>query len=71
MTAERDGLRVTVQPKVCIGAGQCVLAAPDVFDQDDDGVVRLVDEAPELELHPDIRQAAARCPVEAIRVVET
>lgn len=23
----------------CIGAGQCAMAAPAVFDQDDDGVV--------------------------------
>ncbi|MFI2352202.1 ferredoxin [Streptomyces sp. NPDC019443] len=70
MTEERDGLHVTVKPDVCIGAGQCVLAAPEVFDQDDDGVVQLVDEAPEHELHRDVRLAAARCPVEAIGVVE-
>ncbi|MGP3990044.1 ferredoxin [Streptomyces sp. 3N207] len=64
-------MRVTVKPTVCIGAGQCVLVAPEVFDQDDDGVARLVDEAPAHQLHPDVRLAAARCPVEAIRVVET
>nr|WP_317447754.1 ferredoxin [Streptomyces collinus] len=64
-------MRVMVKPEVCIGAGQCVLAAPEVFDQDDDGVVQVVDEAPELELYRDVRLAAARCPVEAIGVVET
>ena len=71
VTEERDGMRVTVKPEVCIGAGQCVLAAPEVFDQDDDGVVQVVDEAPGHELHRDVRMAASRCPVEAIGVVET
>ncbi|WP_332836364.1 ferredoxin [Streptomyces odonnellii] len=71
MTQEHDGMRVTVKPDVCIGAGQCVLAAPEVFDQDDEGVVQVVDEAPEHELHQDVLLAAARCPVEAIGVVES
>jgi ferredoxin len=28
-------MRVSLQKDLCIGAGQCVLAAPAVFDQDE------------------------------------
>ena len=34
-------MRVNADRESCIGSGQCVLDAPDVFDQDDDGVVSL------------------------------
>ncbi|MFE3743374.1 ferredoxin [Streptomyces sp. NPDC059134] len=42
-------MRVTVDQESCVGAGQCVLNAPDVFDQDDDGFVVLLNEAPGAE----------------------
>lgn len=32
-------LRLSADPQVCAGAGQCVRAAPDLFDQDEDGLV--------------------------------
>jgi ferredoxin len=64
-------MRVTVEKDKCIGAGQCVLAAPDVFDQsDDDGIVVLLQEHPPTELHEDVRQAARVCPALAIEVDE-
>jgi ferredoxin len=64
-------MRVAADRDVCIGAGNCVLSAPDVFDQDDDvGLVVLLepDVTPE---HADaVRTAVARCPSGALRVVE-
>jgi ferredoxin len=53
----------------CVGAGHCVRAAADVFDQrDDDGiVVLLVDEAPDS-LAPDLVKAERLCPSQAIRL---
>ncbi|WP_411151235.1 ferredoxin [Streptomyces sp. A30] len=52
----------------CIGAGMCVLTAPDVFDQDDeDGKVLL--RAPALRRRTAgtaVRQAAHLCPIGAI-----
>ncbi|WP_328315688.1 ferredoxin [Streptomyces sp. NBC_00388] len=54
----------------CCGAGQCVLAAPDVFDQrDDDGVVVLLDADPSADRLDAVREAAAVCPAAAIEVV--
>ena len=34
-------LKVRVDLEKCIGAGQCVLRAPRIFDQRDDGMVIL------------------------------
>lgn len=62
--------RIAVDEKKCVGGGQCVLAAPAVFDQDDDtGTVVLLDPAPPAEHDDAVRQAARLCPAVAITVV--
>jgi ferredoxin len=53
-------VRITADRSVCIGAGMCVLTAPEVFDQDDDGLVVLLVEEP--------AGAAARAAAEAVRL---
>ena len=64
-------MRVEVDVPKCVGSGQCVLHAPDVFDQrDDDGVAILLEEQPGAELLDDVREAVAVCPAAAIRLVE-
>ncbi|MFJ4439342.1 ferredoxin [Streptomyces sp. NPDC088923] len=63
--------QVTVRAGVCVGAGQCVLAAPRVFDQgEEDGLVRLLAPRPAPALLADAREAARRCPSGAITVHE-
>jgi ferredoxin len=63
-------VRVSADRDVCISAGNCVMAAGAVFDQDDDGiVVVLVDEVPEGE-QTHAREAVKLCPSEALRVVD-
>lgn len=49
-----------------MGAGQCELAAPEVFEQDDEGVSRAVDPEPAEDLWQAVRQAADLCPVQAV-----
>ena len=62
-------MKVTIDTDKCISAGQCVLAAPDVFDQrDDDGLVILLNASPALNQAVDVKQAAALCPALAIHV---
>ncbi|GAA2985738.1 ferredoxin [Streptosporangium longisporum] len=62
---------ITVDTTLCCGAGQCVLLAPDVFDQgEDDGIVVLLDPAPAGPLHAAVREAAAVCPTGAISLRE-
>jgi ferredoxin len=64
-------MRVEVDVPKCVGSGQCVLLAPDVFDQrEEDGMVVLLDESPPVELHDAVREAAVVCPAAVIRLVE-
>lgn len=49
---------------VCIGAGLCVLADENVFDQDDDGLVVVLSEEPADDAG--VRQAVLRCPSGAL-----
>ncbi|MFI0975756.1 ferredoxin [Streptomyces sp. NPDC021093] len=68
---ERD-TEVRADRERCLGAGMCVLTAPEVFDQDtEDGLVlllrtRLPHTDRDLE---DAREAAGLCPAEAITLV--
>ena len=50
----------------CIGAGLCVLAAPEVFDQADDGLVVLLSPQPPEQAAEAIREAVRRCPSGAL-----
>ncbi|MFJ4921294.1 ferredoxin [Streptomyces sp. NPDC088725] len=60
-------MRISIEEDKCCGAGQCVLVAPEVFDQrDEDGVVVLLDAEPPAGQHENVRNAAAVCPAAAI-----
>lgn len=62
-------MKVTVDQDRCVGGGQCVLIAPDVFDQrDEDGIVVLLESAPGEDRAEDVREAAHVCPAAAIAV---
>ncbi|MBE1584340.1 ferredoxin [Nonomuraea angiospora] len=64
-------MKITVDEAKCCGAGQCVLIAPDVFDQnEDDGIVILLEAEPAADRHAAVREAAAVCPAAAIQVDE-
>jgi ferredoxin len=62
-------MKIEVDEDACVGAGQCVLAAPLVFDQrEDDGIVELLRaDVPPIE-GATVEEAANRCPAAAIRV---
>ncbi|MFI8993160.1 ferredoxin [Streptomyces sp. NPDC053542] len=62
-------MNITLDTDKCCAAGQCVLVAPEVFDQrDEDGIVVLLDAQPPAEQHAAVREAAAICPAAAIQV---
>jgi ferredoxin len=64
-------MKVIIDQDRCVGSGQCVLAADDVFDQrDEDGIVVLLDDNPPADRLEDVKQAAAVCPALAIAVEE-
>lgn len=63
--------QVLVDTGACVGAGQCVLVSPEVFDQgEDDGIVILLDAEPDAGTLPTVRLAARLCPAQAIRVLD-
>ncbi len=65
-------MRVIIDQDKCVASGQCVLAAPDVFDQrDEDGVAVLLAERPDEDRLEDVRQAVAVCPALAIALAES
>ena len=64
-------MRIEITEDRCVAAGQCVAAAPDLFDQrDEDGVVVLLAQEPPASMAEDARRGAAVCPALAIRVLD-
>jgi ferredoxin len=59
-------MRIEVDVPACVGAGQCALVAGELFDQDDDGIVVVLDDAPAPAQEESARRAAALCPARAI-----
>ncbi|GAA2977877.1 ferredoxin [Streptomyces fulvorobeus] len=64
-------MRIRVDTDRCVGAGQCVLSAPDVFDQDDLGIVMVLAEPADEPAREAARQAGVICPSQAITVGES
>ncbi|MEU0835112.1 ferredoxin [Streptomyces sp. NPDC056231] len=60
-------MRISIDTDVCIGAGQCVLVAPNVFTQDDDGFSKLLPDHEDA-AGPLVKEAARACPVQAITI---
>ena len=64
-------MKITVDEDKCCGAGQCVMIAPEVFDQrDEDGIVVLLDAEPDAAQHAAVRESAGVCPAAAISLAE-
>jgi ferredoxin len=62
---------VTADRDRCCGSGNCVLTAPDVFDQsDEDGLVVVRQPTPGPDRHDAARRAAELCPARAIEVTD-
>jgi ferredoxin len=62
-------MKITVDFDHCEVHGDCVVAAPEVFDiGDDSDVVQLLDSDPSEELRPKVEAAVRMCPVAAIKL---
>ena len=59
-------IEIDIDRDACMGSGNCVFAAPGVFELDDDSVARVVN----LEASPEeaVVTAARQCPTHAITV---
>lgn len=63
-------MKVAADRDTCIGAGMCVLTAPAVFDQDDDGIVAPRVEEVDADNAHVVRQAVELCPSGALRLLD-
>lgn len=64
-------MRIVADTTRCVGAGQCVLTEPAVFDQSaDDGTVTLLAEQVDGDALAAVRQAVHICPSGALSLID-
>ncbi|MEN3300659.1 ferredoxin [Pseudonocardia sp.] len=64
-------MRIVADTGRCVGAGQCVLTEPEIFDQDEDeGTVVLRTEQVSGDALEHVRQAVHICPSQALSLSE-
>jgi ferredoxin len=62
-------MKITLDEARCEAHGECVMAAPEVFDLgEDDAVARVLDASPDEGLRDKVQLAARLCPVTALLV---
>ncbi|GAA1163314.1 ferredoxin [Streptomyces hebeiensis] len=59
-------MQILVDRGKCQGYGNCVVAEPRVFDLDEDGIVKVLDDAPADELRDQVKYAVLDCPARAL-----
>ena len=62
-------MKVEVDTDLCQAHGECVFAAPEIFELDDEDQIHWV-ESPDESRREKALQAAKVCPVSAIKVTE-
>ncbi len=64
-------MKIIADTGKCVGAGQCVLTEPSLFDQsEEDGTVIVLDDQPQAELVEKAREAVHVCPSQALSLQE-
>jgi ferredoxin len=63
-------MRLTVDPSRCKGHAQCVLAAPDVVELNEEGKSRVLHEEIDPAFAEQARTAELLCPEEAFTITE-
>jgi ferredoxin len=59
-------MRIVIDADKCIASGSCVMEAPEVFAQDEDGIVVVLQERPPVALHESSLRAIRACPAAVI-----
>lgn len=60
-------MKVKVEPDLCIECGACISLAPDIYDWDDDGKAKAIDEDIPNENEDEALEAVESCPTNAIK----
>jgi ferredoxin len=64
-------ISIKVNRATCNGYGNCLLAAPDIFDLGDDGLVVLKRDTVDDDQLALVRRAVYDCPTDSIELVES
>ncbi len=59
-------MQVLADQDKCIGSGSCVVACPEVFALNDDGIVEVLESDPGEELLDQVDEAIGSCPATCI-----
>jgi ferredoxin len=59
-------VQINVDKDKCIASGMCVLVAPNVFSQDEDGIVVPLVRRPDPDLEAEVSAAIRACPAAVI-----
>jgi ferredoxin len=63
-------VKAEIDLELCQGHGQCQEAAPSVFEVRDDGYAYLLADTIPVNAEAGVRDAASRCPTDAIRITD-
>jgi ferredoxin len=63
---EGKTVKIVADKHKCIGAGTCVVIAPELFDQDDEGIVDVLVEEPREDQLGVLNEAIEYCPAQAL-----
>lgn len=63
-------MKVVVDFDLCESNAVCMNIAPEIFEVRDDDFLYVLNESPGAELHDKVREAAERCPKQAISLEE-
>ncbi|WP_263840867.1 ferredoxin [Salinibacter sp.] len=69
MTRDIAGLTVEIDRTLCIGSGSCVGLAAEIFEIDEQNLVRFQEGPPDIDPER-LKEACAVCPVDALRVYD-
>ncbi len=61
-------MKVSIDRDVCTGCELCVTTCPDAFEMGDDGLAKPKSEQVAAGMEEAVKEAAANCPVECIKV---
>lgn len=61
-------MRVKANSETCTVSSLCVYKAPNVFDQDDEGHVVLLDADPPTDQYDAVRNAVRSCPTRSLSI---
>jgi len=61
-------MKIVVDMAACMSNAQCMIAAPEVFEVREDGLLYILNETPPEELRAKVVEAARLCPTQAITI---